>query len=587
MSKKIFLPLALVSFLLAVFSAWQMTALPLWGHRPLLLFGGLWASVLLVWRHRIHDRPEEVRLWNGAVLSGILLSFGFPPSPLFILLFVAWIPLLIVEEDIVKQEGKTLGKAFRYGFTTFLTWNILTTYWVTNTLFFAGVLALLPNTLLMCIPWVLFHLTHKKVGKKWGYISLLTYWMAFEYIHLNWEQMSWPWLTLGNGLATYPAIFQWYEYTGVFGGTLWILGLNVLIFRRIYGENALETERLVYKWSVPTLAFLLPLAFSIALYLMHEEQGELQEVVVVQPNYEPHFQKFEIPEAEQLNHFLFLAREQVTQETDYLVFPETSFERIWIDRIEESETIQKLKTFLAEFPNLTLVSGVASYKRYRDEEPSQPFTRTSERRNSTLRYDSYNAAIQLEDSTEFQHYIKSKLVPGAEFTPFGDYTTAFKELADKLGGSRGLGKQKERSVFKSKKGSGVAPVICYESIFGEYTTGYIKNGAEAIFIVTNDGWWDDTPGYKQHLYYASLRAVENRRSIARSANTGISAFINQRGDVSQATNYEEDAVIKAFIPFDDGQTVYTRYGDLLGRLAGLISILLLLTMLSKSRIKKE
>jgi apolipoprotein N-acyltransferase len=124
--------------------------------------------------------------------------------------------------------------------------------------------------------------------------------------------------------------------------------------------------------------------------------------------------------------------------------------------------------------------------------------------------------------------------------------------------------QEERTVFVSKYGPGkVAPVICYESIYGDYVGQYIRNGAEFIFIVTNDGWWKDTPGYKQHLLFGRLRAIETRKSIARSANTGISCFVNQRGDIDQPQPWDTATAIKQTLVSNEGMTFYTRYGDLI------------------------
>src|SRR5207247_2436074 len=108
-----------------------------------------------------------------------------------------------------------------------------------------------------------------------------------------------------------------------------------------------------------------------------------------------------------------------------------------------------------------------------------------------------------------------------------------------LGGTSGsLGMQKERTVFKTQSTINnpqsaifIAPAICYESIYGDFLSAYIRNGAEFIAVITNDGWWGDTPGYIQHENYARLAAIEFRRDIARSANTGISCFINQKGDI--------------------------------------------------------
>ena len=131
----------------------------------------------------------------------------------------------------------------------------------------------------------------------------------------------------------------------------------------------------------------------------------------------------------------------------------------------------------------------------------------------------------------------------------------------------------------------MAPVICYESIFGEYVTGYVQKGAELIFIITNDGWWKNTPGYKQHMSFARLRAIETRRSIARSANTGISCFINQRGDVSQPTGWWVDAAIKGTINANDEITFYVKYGDYIARISLFVSALLLLNLVVRKFIK--
>jgi apolipoprotein N-acyltransferase len=107
-------------------------------------------------------------------------------------------------------------------------------------------------------------------------------------------------------------------------------------------------------------------------------------------------------------------------------------------------------------------------------------------------------------------------------------------------------------------------------------SSYVNKGADAIFIMTNDGWWEDTPGYRQHLAYARIRAIENRRSIARSANTGSSAFINQRGDLIAPTGWWEAISIKADIHLNKTKTYYTENGDYIGRIAGFVGVLMLL-----------
>ncbi|MCB9044003.1 MAG: hypothetical protein H6554_09600 [Chitinophagales bacterium] len=117
-------------------------------------------------------------------------------------------------------------------YVQFLLWNLLTTWWVKNASLAGGILAFVFNSLFMTLPWLLFAYMRRKYTPLTSYIALLCFWMAFEYIHLNWE-LTWPWLTLGNVFAGFPQIVQWYSYTGVGGGTFWVILVNIVLFRQI------------------------------------------------------------------------------------------------------------------------------------------------------------------------------------------------------------------------------------------------------------------------------------------------------------------------------------------------------------------
>jgi apolipoprotein N-acyltransferase len=185
----------------------------------------------------------------------------------------------------------------------------------------------------------------------------------------------------------------------------------------------------------------------------------------------------------------------------------------------------------------------------------------------------YNTAIQIDSGQVISYYHKAKLVPGFEIVPYVSRFQFLEKTAIQIGGISGsLGKQKELNIFCRGNRDCIAPVICYESIYGEYITNHIKKGAQAIFILTNDGWWGKTPGHLQHLYYASIRAIETRRSIARCANTGISCIITQRGDIKQATRNGEEMAFSGFIRMNQETTFYVRHGDYLAKLAVLGTI---------------
>ena len=156
------------------------------------------------------------------------------------------------------------------------------------------------------------------------------------------------------------------------------------------------------------------------------------------------------------------------------------------------------------------------------------------------------------------------------------------EVMIDLGGTVSSRKiQENRSVFSNSNSTEkAAPIICYESIFGEFVTEYVQNGATFLAVISNDAWWGETPGHRQLLSYTRLRAIENRRDIARSANTGISAFIDARGELLQQTAYNTKTVLTGKIASRSQQTFYTRFGDLIARWSIFIAALFLLLALS-------
>ena len=577
-----------------MYSLWQQELF--WGYLPLLFFLSLWFFITIALQKAYMRFSGNLKLFGLATLSGVLLGLGFPPLPFTFLMFVAFVPLLLVEDRISKKNsGSAKWEVFKFSYHTFVLYNILTTYWVANTSFGPSFVAIFLNAFFMTIPFVLFHQTKKVMKKNLAYLSFVVYWITFEFLHLRWE-ISWTWLNIGNSFAQTPKWIQWYEYTGVFGGALWILVANVLVFLLLeniesvskFGESLKEKKN---RWAMGRFVvwIIIPICISIVMYLNYEEQGDTIEVVAIQPNFDPHYEKFTVPEPAQLNRFIELSQNEVTDSTDYLVFPETSFGRLSVNQLEAGRSIQALKNFINRFDHLKIITGVAAQKVLADGEAHTRTTRTSTRPNGEqVFWESYNAAIQIEKGSEdIPIYYKSKLVPGAEFLPYHKALFFLKPLADKLGGTlEGYGAQPDREVFYAN-GVGVGPAICYESVYGEYAAGYVRNGAQTIFIVTNDGWWDKTAGFQQHLLFARLRAIETRRSIARSANIGTTAFINQRGDIQQPTEYGKAAAIKSNIHLNNEITFYTKYGDLIGRVALFTTLLLLLNTFVKTMMRPE
>ncbi len=608
---------------------YKMTSLPLWEWWTFPFLCALWVIIVLVFLKRYNRRYLAL-----STLSGLLFCLGFPPHSFPPSLFFAFIPLLIIEKEIrekILDAGlSTLEKQLptsnfqlpkseigliRYALNAFVIFNIGVTWWVANAGLIPGLIANYLNAFFMATAFWLFHkfnrmldngfLTEKKYRKViydiLRVLSLLVFWIGFEYLHLNWD-VSWTWLTLGNAFAERSFMVQWYEYTGVFGGTIWVLLMNLLIFE--WYSRVINLNSGILNWkrfflpkhlkiiSTIFLAFSIPLIISFFISYQISDAGfgkNFISVVIVQPNYEPVLQKFDIPEAVQLQKFLRLAAEKLDSNTDYLVFPETSFSFHNVNNWNDKPVVQALEKFVARYPKLHLVLGIDAIKTYAEYVREKPSTlsassiRTYKNPDGSFTFwEAYDAATQISnDADNLPLYKKSKLVPGPELLPFPQFFFFLEPLFEKMGGSTvGLGTQPERSVFNNApKNIKIAPVVCYESIYGDFCTGYMRNGAQALFVVTNDGWWGNTPGHQQHLLFGKLRAIELRRPVIHCANTGISCFIDRIGNISEATRYGTDAVIKKSIEIPDNTlTFYARYGDYIGKFFAFLAILFLIML---------
>ncbi|KAA9333068.1 apolipoprotein N-acyltransferase [Hymenobacter busanensis] len=529
-----------------------------------------------------------------ALLGPVLLWAGWPvhPAPAPLLLLVGLVPLLRLEQ-VLRAQGARAVRFWRWSYLYLLVWNVLTTYWVAYSTLGGGIAANVLNAALQSLPLLAFWHTKRLAGPRWGYLSFVVYWLAFEQLHLSWD-LSWPWLTLGNAWAMVPGWVQWYEYTGQLGGSLWALLSNLTVFGALFGLKSWpagpDFDPLVVarpsfslgRWAVPFAAVVLPLLISFAIGARWQEKGPAAEVVVVQPNIDPFQEKFEggakyIPAEQQLNRLVQQTESALTPNTRLVLWPETALEEThWENSLSALPDVRRVQGLVAAHPGLRLITGITTVGSYPSKEAASP---TARFRDDLGYYDVFNAALHVGSPTApLQTYHKSKLVPGVEKVP-GWLNSALGTID--LGGVVGsYGSQDQRTVFRSAAPATdstlrVAPVICYESIYSDYVSEYVRNGATLIGIITNDGWWSDSPGYKQHLTYGRLRAIETRRDIARAANTGISGFINQRGDIVQQTGWWVPAVSRYTVHLNDELTFYTRHGELLGHAAQVLAVLLI------------
>lgn len=509
-------------------------------------------------------------------LSSILLSLPWFKQFSGVILLIAFLPLLILERVLYEnRDSNKSSLALLYSTVVFVFWNIATTYWIYNATLFGAIAAVIIGSFLMSMAFWLFHITHRKLGHGFGYFAFITYWIGYEHLYLNGE-LSFPWLSLGNGFAKDIRLIQWYEFTGSTGGTPWILLINVLLFLIVWDfiQKGNIKGRITEAVLVAFLIFI-PLTYSLIRFNQYKENNDPKEFVVIQPNIDPYNDKFDgMSNAQQLEIILQLADSLTGIETDYVVGPETALnDNIWEKNLGSNRSIQKIEDFVSHHPAVKFIIGLTSYYEYTKEETLSPTARQF--LDSDGHYDVYNAGIQIDSTKKYQLYHKSKLVVGVEKVPFPRLLKSMESLVIDLGGTTGgYGTQAERSTLNDIYGSTkTGTLICYESVYGDYVTDYIHNGANILLVITNDGWWGNTPGYKQLLSFTSLRAIETRRSIARSANTGISCFINQKGEISQATKWWVPAVIKGKLNSNEEITFYVKHGDFISRIFSFFGII--------------
>ena len=533
-------------------------------------------------------KKENIILWGLSVASAVLMSIPFLVPHTGFLSLIGLLPLLCMER-IASLTGKK--RVWTYHYTSFVLWNAITTFWVCNATVGGGLFAIFANAFQMSLIFGLFRLSKKKFTGALPYIFLMVTWIAWERFYFD-AEISWPWLVMGNSFAQSTWAVQWYEYTGTLGGSLWIWMCNLGIFGLLVSLSDGQWHAFNRKAKTAAItgiaaALILPFIISAAVGSRYKDamnQGEKLDVMIVQPNIDP-YNKFTAMSQSDQNALLLNAAESRMQERKgdstaaplLILAPETFTSDIITGNIPHSRTWKTFVSFLQEYPNTSMLFGASSHTVIQTEEaPSY----TARPIGEGMWSESHNSALMIDGSGRTEIFHKNKLVVAVEKTP---YPALFCPIDDKLGGVMGrcIGQGNTEVLHVCSNQSKAIPVgcaICYESVFGEYYTSYVRDGAKAMTIITNDAWWGDTPGYRQHLSYASLRAIETRRAIARCANTGISAIISPSGEIIQPTPWWEPAVIKSQIPLREDMTFYVSHGDIVGRICSFIFTLLLLAL---------
>lgn len=365
-------------------------------------------------------------------------------------------------------------------------------------------------------------------------------------------------MNLGNAFASAPKWVQWYEFTGTRGGSLWIILINYSIFKII--KNAKNFRYL----HLAVLLVLLgsPLLFSSLLYKEKENIVGTKSFALVQPNLDPYTEKF-APDNDEKNLNEFFATVDSlckAEQPDFLFGPETTILKPINEKNPSNSTAySRLLELITRFPKTHLMLGVHSFEK------------------SPNLFESFNSALLLTDANLPEFYHKTKLVPLFERMPFEQYLGFLRKYSLEIGGYQGTySDRNEIDFFKLGDSLSLVPIVCFESVFGEYCAQRTPKSAGFVCMITNDGWWKNTPGYQYHFNFSRLRAIESRRHFVRVANNGISAHINSKGTIIASGSWWKKETLSGEISLMKGKTFYAEHGDYIGRSSLFFAILLLI-----------
>lgn len=511
-----------------------------------------------------------VPAWIGMLmLSAIILLLPSLERHLSLLLFLAFIPLLDWQQSYVQRTNR-ISLSITASFLALFLWQSLDFTWLARMGWGKVFLISFSNSLIFTLPFVLRALFLRWQRPVLSNLIWLCAWIGLEFLHTKWS-LGFPLFQLGNFFAAWPGLIQWYEITGVLGGSLWILVVN-LVLLKAWGSKAIpRRKRLLYVAAV----LLIPLTVSLLFYANFREQPRNVEVISLHPNTDCYSEKFVLPQRQLIETYLAETERDLGPNTQFVLWPETAIARgQWIDNLDTDPEINLIKLLLARHPHLNFISGINTYAPVATKPGKGTSLQTSYIGKSETTYLSYNAVIQMVSQQPIQLRTKSRLVPFEESRKLPTILKPVQRWIDSASGREySILKQNPSTQLASDGSTRSGTLICYESAFGSVSAEMSRKGAAILFVLLNEGWYDHWRGAQKFLDLSILRAIETRKSVVRSSNRGVSAAISPTGEVLESFNKRQASTLKVLVSLNKDRTFYARFGDWVAYLCLFLGIL--------------
>ncbi|MCX7876594.1 MAG: apolipoprotein N-acyltransferase [Melioribacteraceae bacterium] len=516
------------------------------------------------------------------ILSGILIGISFPPIPFPFLIFFSFVPYFFLIEN--KNQLNELNKV---SYLTFFIFNLITLYWVGSWtkeadpfLMISGVLLIFLNPAFYLIPISIFYLSKKIFKEKLAILFFPVYWVFFEYIY-SITDLRFPWLTLANSLPYFNQFIQIADIIGAYGLSLIILYINIFIYLSL--KDLSITKKINFKYALTaTLLFLIPLVYGFIKTSKPKTYENKIFVGLIQPNLNPWDKWSGGNLDEQINLYLGLSEQAYKKGARLIIWPESALS-VYLLSGSYDEQVRKIQKFVYEH-NIFLMTGMPDINIYYDLKTAPKDAKKL--KSQEIAYTSYNSILLFSPySLEIQKYQKNLLVPFGEHVPFVEYLPILGKLIKWQVGISSWNVGKEQNLFDLNVLK-IGGIICIESIYPDYVANFVNKGADLISIVTNDSWYGYSSGPFQHKEISVLRAVENRRSVVRAANGGISCIIDPFGRTISQTRLFEKTVLVDQVPIYYEKTFYSKFPLLIPYFVVIITLLTIVIYLIKHFRKK-
>jgi len=474
-----------------------------------------------------------------AIFSGLLLTLSFPPFDMFFMAWVAWIPLWGGLQHAGWERGFKLGYVTGFVFTlTSLNWianNSGTNIWVASA-------SMIGSVAYLSLYFGLFGLIIARTGQNLGTKGLWlapAFWVSVEFLFSNHgHTLAFPWLSLAMTQNFALPLQQMAEYGGIYIISFWVVLLNTILFQLEFGKLTVRTQQLV--WGV--LGFIIVGTFIFGLVRMKvvKEMSESSiRVGIIQTALDPHQKWIRKMKTQHVDAILDQSRRAIQDSARILIWPESAVPA----HLHYYPQFDRKIRNLVEQHAVSVLTGALHHEEKKGE------------------YLFYNSAFFYSPGMPVAIYSKQALVPFAERIPLVE---RFPVLANLNFGQANFEPGKESVVYpmgSREEVTDLGTLICYESADPHVFKTFIDNGADLMSIMTNDAWLGRSPGPYQHLAAGRLRAIEHRISIARAAQTGVSAMILPTGRIIASIPLGVKGEIVYDAPIGLKRTFYTAHGD--------------------------